>query len=773
MSEELVVGTPLMSRPPTNLPVQLTSFVGRHSEMAELRELLGRSRLVTVGGGPGMGKTRIALEVAAGQLEQRPGGVWFVSLAPVTDPAQVPYVVAAQLGLREVYGEPLVDTLAERFSGAPALVVIDSCEHLLDSSARLAESLLRRCGELHLLATSHEPLRVPGETVWRIAPLTVPETDGPVRAEEAALAESVRLFEARATLARPRFRLDDRNATTVAQICRRLDGIPLAIELAAARTEMMSVEDILDRLEDRLRLLTGGMRTAPPRHHTLRAALDSGHLLLEEPERRLFRRLSIFGGGFGAAAVEAVCSGPDLPADEVVGHLSRLVDKSFVSPDPAPAGATRYRILETVRHYGGERLLESGEADWVRARHADHFLALAEEAETHQLDAGQGAWLDMLEVEHGNLRAALSWSRAHDAARWLQLATALGWYWVSRTHLAEGREWLEGALALTSLDTATRARGLLWQARLAYWQGDNDAALGMCARSATLYRELGDDHSTGWPLILMGQVSMRLGQLEEAQLAIEEVLATAGSREVRVEALMALGELLVQENRLDEARVRLNECLALSDWSGGRWRAATAVLLLGVVHFVEGDLEGARHHLGESLDIFHQLGNKFALATQLDVAAGIAMAESRPARALRLCAAADGLRSSTLSKAPPSWQERTRRAVIEPARAALGGGRADNVWAEGQRMSLDGAVQYARSAPDASEGAAATSARADRLSRRELEVAAMVARGMTNRQIADVLVLAERTVEGHVERIRRKLGVRSRTQIAVWMVEQR
>jgi non-specific serine/threonine protein kinase len=287
-----------------------------------------------------------------------------------------------------------------------------------------------------------------------------------------------------------------------------------------------------------------------------------------------------------------------------------------------------------------------------------------------------------------------------------------------------------------------------------------------------LYRELGDDNGTGWPLVLMGQVNMRLGRLEEAQLEIEEVLATAGSSDVRVEALMALGELLVQEQRLEEARARLNECLALSDASGGRRRAATAVLLLGVVHFFEGDLEGARRHSDESLEVFHELGNKFALATQLDVVAGIAMAESRPERALRLCGAADSLRASTLSGTSPPWQERTRQAVIEPARAALGE-RADAMWAEGQRMALDDAVEYARWAPETPLEASVPPGRPGRLSRRELEVAAMVARGMTNRQIAEGLVLAERTIEGHVERIRRKLGVRSRTQIAVWMVEQR
>jgi predicted ATPase/DNA-binding CsgD family transcriptional regulator len=763
----------------SNLPVQLTSFVGREAEKAELRGLLRRSRLVSLAGGSGMGKTRLALEVAASLVGDFPGGVWYVSLASVDDPTAVPYAVAGELVLRHQHGESVVQALAERLGGPDTLLVLDNCEHLLDSSARLAESLLLLCPALRVLTTSHEPLRVPGELVWRIAPMTVPEPRQPVGVEEAALAESVRLFEARAVLVQPRFRVDAHNVAAVAQICRRLDGIPLAIELAAARIEMMSLEDILERLEDRLKLLTGGVRTTLPRHQTLRAALDWGHLLLEEEERVLFRRISVFAGGFDVASAEAACAGPDLAAGDLVSHLSRLVDKSFVSPDAPggpggpPAGRTRYRVLETVRQYAAERLLESGETDAVRRRHADAFGALAEEAEAHRLEAGQGAWLDRLQREHGNLRAALAWCQGHDAGRWLRLATALGWYWVARAHLSEGRDWLEGVLQLDSLDPRTRARGFLWQARLAYWQGDHVAALGMCARSLTLYREAAEERESGWPLVLMGQVHLRLGRLDEAQLDMEEALATAASPDVRMEAMIALGELLVVEGRLAEARVRLDACVELSERAGARWRAATAVLLLGVASFLEGDLGAARLHLAESLEVFRRLGNRVAMATQLEVAAGMAMAESQPGRALRLSAAAEGLRASATQTTMSSWQDRTHRAVIEPARAALGE-RAQAVWAEGQRMTLDEAVDYARSEPGQGPGEEATAGPPrGSLSPRELQVAAMVAQGMTNRQIAEALVLAERTVEGHVERIRRKLGVRSRTQIAVWMVERR
>lgn len=753
----------------TNLPVQLTNFVGRRQQMVELRRLLAEARLVTVAGGSGMGKTRLAIEVARGMLDQLGGGVWFVSLASLSEPALIPNLVAEALGARDQQGESALTALQAHLGEEPALLVLDNCEHLLDSSARLAEELLRACPGLRVLATSQEPLRVPGEAVWRIPPLAVPGDEG--RGARAGDFESVQLFAARAALVKPGFVLDDHGAATAAQICRRLDGIPLAIELAAARTEMMSLTDILERLEDRFRLLTGGMRTALPRHQTLRAALDWGHLLLEDPQRRLFRRLSVFVGSFEAAAAESVCSGPDLNADEVLGHLLRLADKSFVWPEPSPAGSTRYRVLETVRQYGAERLLESGEADRVRSRHADHFIALAEEIDRlQQHSPAETAWLARLEADHDNVRAALEWCRAHDAGRWLRLATAMGWFWVTRGHLAEGREWLEGALAMTSLDPGLRARGLLWAARLAFWQGDYEAALVACGQSLGLYRELGDDREAGWPLNLMGSTYMYQGRFAEAQSVLEEVLAGRPSHEVRLEAMMALGELHLQQGRLAEARRLLEESRAAAAGPIGRVRVAPAELLLGIVGFFEGDLVRARTHLGASLEVFREMKNLYALAAVLELCAGLATAEGQPERALRLCAAAAQIRSSTRARLPEHWRQVLERAVVGPAREAAGP-RADAAWAEGRAMTLEEALAYAESSTEPTSEPRPRP-RAGGLSRREKEVAMMVARGMTNRQIAERLVLAERTVEGHVERIRGKLGVRSRTQIAVWVVEQ-
>lgn len=759
------------ARANTNLPVQLTSFIGRQSEITALRRLVGESRLVTLAGGAGMGKTRLALEVAGSLLPELSGGTWFVSLASLTEPALVPQLVAEALGDRDQRREPLLESLAAHLGAEPALLLLDNCEHLLDSSARLVEAMLRTCPDLKVLATSHEPLRVPGEAVWRVGPLATPVGGTAADGADTAGVESVRLFVARAALAEPRFALGPENLAVVAQICLRLDGIPLAIELAAARTEMMSVEDILERLEDRFRLLTGGMRTVLPRHQTLRAALDWGHQLLDDRERRLFRRLSVFAGGFDAAAAEAICSGPVLGADEVVGHLARLVDKSLVAPDPKVAGPTRYRMLGTVRQYAGERLLESGEADRIHFRHADHFLAVAERAEGFQFSPSQAAWLARLEAEHDNIRAALEWCRNHDGARWLRLATALGWFWVTHGHLGEGREYLDGALALTSLDAPSRARGLLWQARIAYWQGDHPTALLAAEQSAALYRELGDDDGAGWPLNLTGSVLMAEGRYEEGRVRLEQVLKTSHDDEVRLEALMGLGELHLQQGRLDQARRLLEECRRVATGPAGRFRGATAVLLLGVVDYLEGDHSRARGHLVEALEVFGLLGNRYAIAAALNVAAGLAIAAGRPDRALRLCAAADRLRSSIRAQLAGHWREMTERVIVEPARRALGA-RADSIWAEGERLTLAELLEYASAEPGAervTEPPQGTGLAA-RLSRRETEVATLVARGMTNRQIADRLVLAERTIEGHVERIRGKLGVHSRTQIAVWVV---
>jgi predicted ATPase/DNA-binding CsgD family transcriptional regulator len=757
--------------PPSNLPVQLTSFVGREPELAELTAALRQARLLTVAGASGLGKTRLVLELARRTLPDLPDGAWFASLARVSEPAHVAREVAGALRVREQYGGSVADALSGHVGGRELLLVLDNCEHLLDACARLVESLLRTCPGLRVLATAHEPLRVPGEQVWRIAPLGLPRVNnGPAPFETVVDAEAIRLFRARAGLVQPAFALTPFNADAVVQICQRLDGIPLAIELAAARMEMMSVDDILARLEDRFRLLTGGSRTALPRHQTLRAALDWGHHLLNGEESRLFRRLSVFSGTFELAAAEAVGAGPDLPGEAVLAHLSGLVDKSLVVPAAGPGGRTRCRMLETVRQYAAERLVEAGEGDEARRRHADHFMALAEVAAAFERRPGQAEWLERLEADHEDLLTALLWSRAHDHGRLIRLALALGWFWLVRGHLSEGREWLGTVLGLPALPSTDRARALYWLARLAFWQADYALAAELAESGLAAYRALGDELGAGWTLNVLGSIQLYAGDTEGSAASLEAVLETATDMELRVDTLISIGELRLVVGDVQGARGPLEQALAEASGPDGRWLVPLGVLFLAIADYFDRDHRRARERTDEALDVFHQLGNRGLLSAALYVAGALVLAEGAPERALRLCGAAIALRDTIRAPLAPGWQEVARTVVVEPARALVGGERADMALAEGVRMGADAAVAEARANR---EPATAAGEGWEPLSRREREVAVLVAQGLTNRQIADRLVIAERTVEGHLERIRGKLGLRSRTQIAVWVVSRR
>jgi non-specific serine/threonine protein kinase len=645
------------------------------------------------------------------------------------------------------------------------LLLLDNCEHLLDAVAQLTEALLRVCPQLRFLVTSREPLRVPGERVWRIAPLAVPDRAAAPSFDVLAQCEAVQLFRDRASLVQPRFELSPGNAFAVAQVCRRLDGIPLAIELAAARAEMMSVGDILDRLEDRFRLLTGGSRTAMPRHQTLQAALDWGHRLLCDSERRLFRRLSVFPASFDVAAAEVVCSDLTLPPSEVLEHLSRLVDKSLVAPEAARSGRTRYRMLETVRQYAAERLLDCGEAAEVRLRHADHCLDLAERAVGYEWQPGRTEWLERLEAEHVDLRAAIEWCRERDPARCVRLVIALGWFWLTRDHLSEGRECLEEVLALGSLTPLDRARVEYPLARLASWQGDHAIARRLAEDGLAIFEGLGEELQAGWTRNLLGTICGRAGDHAEGKAYLETVVATTGDDVLRADSLLWLGELQLQQSDPAGARQYLERSLAEAARQDARWQIAAAALFVGITDFLEGRQEPARRRAVASIQGFDQLGNRFGLCACLDLFAALALAGREPGRSLRLCAAAARIRETIRAPLAPRWQELVASLVLAPAREALGE-RADGAWAEGSRMTLEEALACALAEP----AAAATGPL--QLSRREGEVASLVARGLTNRQIAERLAIAERTVEGHLERIRGKLGMHSRTEIAVWVVER-
>ncbi len=432
---------------PNNLPIQLSSFIGRERAIAELKGLLSTTRLLTLTGAGGSGKTRLALQMATNLLADFEHGVWWVELAALTDPTLVPQQVASSLGISEQPGRQLMDTLSDALQPKKLLLVLDNCEHLIAACAQLVETLLRSCADLRILTTSREAFTIPGETIWPVPSLGVPDAYHLPPREGLVKYEAVHLFIERAVSVLPTFRLTQENASALAQVCRRLDGLPLAIELAAARVKVLSVEQIAARLDDSYRLLAGGSRTALPRQQTLQATIDWSHHLLSEKERILFRRLSVFMGGFTLEAAEAVCAGNGIEQDEVLDLLSHLIDKSLVAVAQR-SGEARYRLLETIRQYGQDKLQEFGEAANLRRNHCDWYVGLSERAESEILGARQGSWFDRLEVEHDNLRAALGWSleqkEAETAAR---MGAAIWRFWLLRGYMSEGRRWLERALA--------------------------------------------------------------------------------------------------------------------------------------------------------------------------------------------------------------------------------------------------------------------------------------------------------------------------------------
>ena len=484
---------------PHNLPLPLTSFVGRERELAAVHEALAAHRLVTLTGPGGVGKTRLALQAAAAGLEAFPDGAWLVDLAPLADAALVPLTVLAALGVRERPGRPHLATLTEHLRARRLLLVLDNCEHLLDACARLADALLRACLGPRVLATSRELLGVPGEAARRVPSLATPDPRHPPPPARLGRYEAVRLFVDRARLGRPGFVLTDQNAGPVAQVCARLDGLPLAIELAAARLRALPVEQLAGRLDDRFRLLTGGGRTAVPRQQTLQAAIDWSHALLAAPERAVLRRLAVFAGGWPLAAAEAVCAGAGVEPGGVLDLLAGLVDKSLVvfeeaALEPGAGGAGRYRLLETIRQYAEARLVGAGEAARVRRRHRDWYLALAERAALELVGRDQVAWLDRLGAEHDNLRGALAWSQADPdgAAAELRLAAALGRFWNLRGHISEGRAWLAHALERDAgaAPAAARASALNWAGLLASLAAALPAAAALLEASIALGRGL-------------------------------------------------------------------------------------------------------------------------------------------------------------------------------------------------------------------------------------------------------------------------------------------
>jgi predicted ATPase/DNA-binding CsgD family transcriptional regulator len=786
--------------------------------MVEVKQAQAMTRLLTLTGTGGSGKTRLALEVARDLVDAYSDGVWLVELAPLSDEELVPKAVAEALEVPERPVEPLADTLAEVLSSRELLLILDNCEHLLEATARLVDLLLDSSPRLRILATSREALGVEGEVRWAVPPLSVPESRGRPSLEELESYESARLFIERARGRDPSFSLSPHSALAVAEICRMLEGIPLAIELAAARVGTLSVEQISERLEGSLALLTRGGRTAVPRHRTLKGTLDWSHELLSESERKVFRRLSTFAGGWTLEASEAVASGQGLAESEVLDLLSGLVEKSLVGAKGSDEGGLRYRLLEPVRQYALEKLKESGEAEAAKRAHARYFLALAQEAEPELLGPREAQWYDRLEEEHDNIRAALTWSleQGADPELGLRLAGAIWWFWHRHGHLREGLRWLEEGLARRGGASAiARAKALGGIGWLAFGQADIDrmrqsateglslsaeAGLGgnhralflnllghaschngdyerakkLAEESLALSREANDVQGMVESLHILGGASVwRPGGQEQARAYFEEGLAISrgefGSPSIGRALLNSVGLTFLLQRNLERATALAEEVAALSKEAGDRTLLPLPLNFLGWVALLRSDLERAEALHKESLALSKELGGSLHTLVFLEGLACTAGAKGEAERAARLFGAARALREAMGFPLEPAM-----RPLEEPylvgARSQLEESAWTEAWEEGRAMSMEAAIEYALSEEESSTMPLAPERPAG-LTSREVEVLGLVAAGMTNAQVAQALFLSTRTVHRHLNSIYHKLGVSSRTAATRFAIE--
>ncbi|MCH8980226.1 MAG: tetratricopeptide repeat protein [Armatimonadetes bacterium] len=624
---------------PNNLPRQLTSFVGREKELAELQGLFEKTSLLTLTGVGGTGKTRLALQFAADQLDRFNDGVWLADVGPLSDPGLVPNEVAQALTIKQEPGKSLTETLATRLKDKELLVVLDNCEHLLDSCAELTEELLRSCKGLKVLATSREPLGVDGEHTFRVPSFSSPPAEE-ATADGVKEYDAVRLFGDRAVAARDGFEVTDDNAQAVAAVCTRLDGIPLAIELAAARMRSMTPQDVNERLDQKFRLLTGGFKSSLKRQHTLQGLIDWSYDLLDGREKAALRRLSVFRGGWTAEGAEKVCSGGLVDESDVIDLLSSLVDKSLVIAEDR-GGHARYRMLDTVRDYAADRLEQDGDPEAWRDRHLAYFAGLAEQAEPELTGKDQLTWLNRLEAEHDNLRAALDWASAKpDGAEQALRTSGLLWrFWDVHGHHSEGRARLESALERSAGETAARALALYGVGMLCWNLSEFGPAVRHLEDSLAIYRDLGDKRGAAAPLNGLGIVEWQQGNYASARRRYEETLALCrgldNKRGVSI-ALHNLGLIAREQGDYAAARSLYEECLATDRELGDRRGAANATTNLGIIALEEGDYAGARRLHEESLALYSELGDRRGVAAATTNLGTVDLEEGDCAAARRL-----------------------------------------------------------------------------------------------------------------------------------------
>ena len=689
-----------------NLPLQLTSFVGREDEVREIRRLVGSHRLVTLTGPGGVGKTRLALEVASSFDATYPDGVWLVELGSLADPALVPQAIATTLGIHEQLQRSVLETLVDALQSRELLIVLDNCEHLVQASAAIAETLLQKCAAVRVLGTTRELLRVGGEATWTLSPLALPpEAGAEVQPARLSGFAAVRLFTERAASARPGFTLTEDNASAVAQVCRRLDGMPLALELAAACVAGLSVKLLAERLDQRFRLLVQGRRTALPRQQTLRATIEWSYQLLDQPERMLLARLSVFAGGWTLAAAEQVCPNHGIRSEDVLALLLRLLEKSLVVSDPGKAGdplAGRYRLLETVREYARERLQSAREGEHVHRRHADYLLTLGEDADRKTSGPEAAKWLAIMSVEHDNLRAALDWSEQTDPVLCLRLATAWAPFWLVRCHFAEGRQRLARALVGAPAATVDRARALNQAVRLAIFQSDYPAATALAGEGLVIAEQLGDLETCAHLLNGLGVAAYHQDDFVAGKTWYERSLAVyqqLGDLHGAGMVVSNLGLYAAIGGDYTSVRRLWNQGVAYLSESGDMRLLTISFINLGYLDLYEGEHASAADYFRKAISIARERADLRLVAESLAGFAYLAAAVSEPERSLRMAGAAAACREAIGAVDPNnfigSWYARTTALALDPMQGPSGDHAGAQAWAEGNAMDWERAAAYA------------------------------------------------------------------------------
>jgi predicted ATPase/DNA-binding CsgD family transcriptional regulator len=758
---------------------ELTEFVGRRSELTGVREALGAARLVTLTGPGGIGKTRLAIEAASGARRTFRDGVWLAELGSLRDAALLVPEVARSLGLSDRSARWAVAALTDYLAGQQALLVLDQCEHLADACAVMADALLRGCPGLRIIATSRHVLGVAGEVIVAVPPLTVPAEGQLAVPEELLQYEAVRLFADRAAAVQPGFALDAVSGPAVAGICRRLDGIPLAIELAAVRLRSLSPGQILSRLDSRFGLLSGGGPAGRPHHRTLQAALEWSYGLLTEAEQSMWRRVSVFAGSFDLDAAEAVCAVGRVTTGEVVDLIDALVAKSILLR--TGRRTVRYRLLDTIGEFGLSKVRGRGNERRLRLRHFRWYAALA--ARQEAFGPGRVPWIAALDADHENLRAALEFalSEPSEIAAGAQMACDLWRYWDTHGHLTEGRRMLTMVLERLDQAAAVRPRALWVAGFLTQVQGDIPAARALLETALSAARAAGDVSAEAWASSFLGWDLYFLGEPGPGHALAQAALRRhreSADQVGEVLALMQIGYIHLCADEPQQAADWFGECARVCESSGNVWYHAYARWGLGVAAWLDADHDRAAALESRALRTLRHMDDPMGVVLCVDAMAWVAAARQEPLRALTLLGAADAAWAA-IPAAPAVPLRRHHDAALDEARQAVPDGEDRTALAAGSVMSQAEVIAFAlgeSSRPTARSGGAGTgagpAAGTGGLTRREQEVAALVARGLSNAQIAATLVISARTVETHVQHIMDKLGFRARAQIAAWSASQ-